>query len=78
MRPLLMAAAVSYTHLDVYKRQGRLDLTFTPFYERVARTNLAVIRSEVHQMFGRYNGWAVLDDGATLEIRDLVGFAEER
>ena len=56
---------------------GRLDLTFTPFYERVARTNLAVIRSEVHQMFGRYNGWAVLDDGATLEIRDLVGFAEE-
>ena len=56
---------------------GRLDLTFTPFHDRVARTNLAVIRSEVHQIFGRYNGTAVLDDGATLAIRDLVGFAEE-
>jgi hypothetical protein len=28
-------------------------------------------------MFGRYNGTAVLDDGATLAIRDLIGFAEE-
>lgn len=55
----------------------RLDLTFTPFKERTARTNLGVIFSEVHQMFGRYNGRAVLDDGSALEIRDLIGFAEE-
>ena len=55
----------------------RLDLTFTPFKDRTARTNLGVIFSEVHQMFGRYNGRAVLDDGTTLEIRDLIGFAEE-
>lgn len=56
---------------------GRLDLTFTPFRDRTARTNLGVIFSEVHQMFGRYNGRAVLDDGLPLEIRDLIGFAEE-
>ncbi len=56
---------------------GRLDLTFTPFKERIARTNLAVITSEVHQMFGRYNGYARLDDGQVLEVRDLIGFAEE-
>lgn len=56
---------------------GRLDLTFTPFKERIARTNLGIIFSEVHQMFGRYNGRAVLDDGSALEIRDLIGFAEE-
>ena len=56
---------------------GRLDLTFTPFHDRTARTNLGLIFSEVHQMFGRYSGHAVLDDGQTLEIRDLVGFAEE-
>jgi len=55
----------------------RLDLTFTPFKERVARTNLGVIFSEVHQMFGRYAGRAVLDDGATLAIDGLIGFAEE-
>jgi len=56
---------------------GRLDLIFTPFLERTARTNLGLIFSEVHQMFGRYNGRAVLDDGQVLEISDLIGFAEE-
>lgn len=56
---------------------GRLDLTFTPFKERTARTNLGLIFSEVHQLFGRYDGRATLDDGGVLTIRDLVGFAEE-
>ncbi len=56
---------------------GRLDLTFTPFHDRVARTNLGLIFSEVHQMFGRYSGRMVLDDERALEIRDLIGFAEE-
>jgi hypothetical protein len=38
---------------------------------------LGVIFSEVHQMFGRYNGSVILDDNSRLEIRDLIGFAEE-
>ena len=57
--------------------QGRLDLTFTPFKERVAQTNLGVIFSEVHQVFGRYSGWAMDDGGQRIQIRDLIGFAEE-
>ena len=57
--------------------EGRLDLTFTPFHDRTARTALVVIDSEVHQMFGRYSGTVRLDDGQNLEVRDLVGFAEE-
>ncbi len=57
--------------------EGRLDLTFTPFHERIARTNLAIITSEVHQMFGRYAGYVRLDDGQEVEVRDLIGFAEE-
>lgn len=56
---------------------GRLDLTFTPFYDRTAATNLLIITSEVHQMFGRYSGTVVTDDGKTLYLKDLVGFAEE-
>jgi hypothetical protein len=56
---------------------GRLDLVFTPFFERVAKTDLKVIQSEVHQMFGRYNGFAVTDEGKKLEIVDLIGWAEE-
>jgi hypothetical protein len=57
--------------------EGRLDLVFTPFKDRTAQTNLGVIFSEVHQMFGRYNGKAVTDDGKVVQIKDLIGFAEE-
>jgi hypothetical protein len=57
--------------------ENRLDLIFTPFKDRTATTNLGIIFSEVHQMFGHYNGRVVLDDGTPLEIRDLIGFAEE-
>lgn len=56
---------------------SRLDLDFTPFFERVAKTDALILKSEVHQMFGRYNGWAVLDDGTKIEIKDLIGWAEE-
>ncbi len=57
--------------------EGRLDLVFIPFKDRTARTNLGIITSEVHQMFGRYNGRAVTGDGIVVQIKDLVGFAEE-
>jgi len=57
--------------------EGRLDLVFTPFKERSAVTNLGIIFSEVHQMFGRYNGRAVADNGEEIQIKDLIGFAEE-
>lgn len=56
---------------------GRLDLTFTPFYDRTAATNLLLITSEVHQMFGHYSGTAITDDGETLKLEGLLGFAEE-
>jgi hypothetical protein len=57
--------------------QGRLNLVFTPFVERVATTDLKLIFSEVHQMFGHYNGWAISDEGQRIPIDNLIGFAEE-
>lgn len=57
--------------------QGRLDLSFTPFVDRTATTNLGIIYSEVHQMFGIYEGFAIADDGEKVWIRNLFGFAEE-
>ena len=56
---------------------GRLDLEFAPFLERVAKTNLLVITSKVHQMFGRYRGTVKADDGEIIAIDGLIGFAEE-
>ncbi len=55
----------------------RIDLTFTPFLERVARSNMLVIFSEVHQMFGTYSGCVVADSGEEVQIDGLRGFAEE-
>jgi hypothetical protein len=57
---------------------ARLDLIFTPFKERVARTNLLVITSDVHQMFGRYSGTVIADDGESVALDGLIGFAEEQ
>jgi len=56
---------------------GRLALEFVPFVERVAKTDLQVLSSEVHQMFGRYHGTATADDGEVIRLDGLVGFAEE-
>jgi hypothetical protein len=56
---------------------GRLDLEFVPFKERVARTNLLLVASEVHQMFGHYHGRVVTDEGEPIRVHNLVGFAEE-
>ena len=57
--------------------QNRLDLIFTPFKDRLAKTNLGIINSEVHQMFGRYNGHVTTEEGDVILVKDLVGFAEE-
>jgi len=56
---------------------GRMNLEFVPTIERVARTNLAIITSEVHQMFGRYQGTVQTDDGEIIHLDELAGFAEE-
>jgi len=57
--------------------EGRLALNFVPFTERLARTNLGIIFSEVHQMFGRYSGTVIADGGEEIRIDGLIGFAEE-
>lgn len=57
--------------------EDRLNLIFTPFKDRLAETNLGIITSKVHQMFGRYNGIAITDEGEKIQIKDLIGFAEE-
>jgi hypothetical protein len=57
--------------------EGRLKLNFVPFKERLATTNLGIISSRVHQMFGRYSGTVTTDQGELIQVKDLIGFAEE-
>jgi len=55
----------------------RLELTMTPVLDRVDNTNLGVIKNFGHQVFGKFNGYVILDNGKKLIIEDLMGFAEE-
>jgi hypothetical protein len=62
---------------ELSTRDDRLQCTFEPFIERVAQTNLLLITSKVHQMFGRYSGKVVTDEGEVVRIEGLIGWAEE-
>ena len=56
---------------------GRFEMDFRPVMDRSANINLGILCSDQHQVFGRFSGTAVLDDGQKIEIRDLMGFAEK-
>ena len=56
---------------------GRLEMDFRPFMDRSAKINLGVLCSDQHQVFGRFTGTAVLDDGRKIGIGGLTGFAEK-
>ena len=56
---------------------GRFEMTFEPIVDRHADFRMGEISSRQHQVFGKFSGVAVLDDGTRLQVRDLIGFAEE-
>ena len=56
---------------------GRFEMKFEPIMDRFAKTDLLVICSDQHQVFGRFSGTVILDDGRKLEIDHLTGFAEK-
>ncbi len=56
---------------------GRLALTFTLFLERVAASNVWLVRSEVHQIFGHYDGFITTNEGEVVPVNRLVGWAED-
>jgi hypothetical protein len=56
---------------------GRFEMTFEPVLDRIENIDVFVFRSIVHQVFGRFTGTVILDDGEKLEVRDLMGFAED-
>jgi hypothetical protein len=56
---------------------GRFEMEFAPVIDRSAVFDLKFLRSIQHQVFGRFTGFVVLDDGSRLEVKDLLGFAEE-
>ena len=56
---------------------GRFTMDFVPVLDRASCTDLKLIKSDQHQVFGRFTGTAVLDDGTPVHVKDFPGFAEK-
>lgn len=56
---------------------GRFEMDFVPVLDRKSCTDLKLIKSDQHQVFGRFTGRAVLDDGRVVNVSDFPGFAEK-
>ena len=56
---------------------GRFEMDFVPVLDRASCTDALLIKSDQHQVFGRFTGRAVLDDGQVIEVKDFPGFAEK-
>ncbi len=57
--------------------RDRVRLSFQPIIDRAADTNFVLLRSDQHQIFGRFSGTVKLDTGRVLQINNLIGFAEK-
>ena len=56
---------------------NRFFMNFTPVLDRSSLTDFVVLKSDQHQVFGRFTGRVTLDDGTVLPVRDFFGFAEK-
>ncbi len=56
---------------------GRFEMDFLPIIDRHSNTDIGVIGSNQHQVFGLFYGTMVLDDGQVITISEFPGFVEE-
>ncbi|HOI84994.1 MAG TPA: DUF2804 domain-containing protein [Acholeplasmataceae bacterium] len=57
--------------------QKHINLTFTPILDRYSHSNVVIIKSIQHQVFGKFSGTFTLPSGNVIEIKDMMGFAEK-
>lgn len=61
----------------IISEDKRFNLTMTPEFNNKSDLNLGpVARMNCNQIYGKWNGNVVLDDGKVLEIKDLFAFCE--
>lgn len=61
----------------IVSNDGRFDMIMEPILDRDALCDIEKGGSLQHQVFGRFTGKCVLDDGRVLEVKDFFGFAED-
>ncbi|MFA5340400.1 MAG: DUF2804 domain-containing protein [Clostridia bacterium] len=56
---------------------NRFEMDFVPIIDRSSYTSLGIIKSDQHQVFGKFSGHVILDNSEKIEIKDFIGFAEK-
>ena len=56
---------------------GRFEMYFEPIINRKAYTTAIILSSDQNQVFGKFTGYAILDDGTKIEVNNFIGFAEK-
>lgn len=54
----------------------RFEMEFLPVFDNYTENKMLFIQTACHQVFGRFSGEAVLDDGRVLQVKDMMAFAE--
>ncbi|MBQ8029488.1 MAG: DUF2804 domain-containing protein [Clostridia bacterium] len=60
----------------IISEDGRFEMTMKPTFDNRSDLNLKIARMNCHQLYGKWNGRVILDDGKVLEIKDLFAFCE--
>jgi hypothetical protein len=52
---------------------NRINLKFIPFYERILKSNIVILKSQVHQMIGHFSGSIETDAGECIRFNSING-----
>ena len=55
----------------------RFEMKFEPIIDRHSNSNILIIASNQHQVFGLFTGTIILDAGEKIKIKNFLGFAEK-
>lgn len=55
---------------------GRFDFKAEPVFDNYTKLNVLWVHNKCHQLFGKWTGHVVLDDGTKLEIPPFIAFCE--
>lgn len=61
----------------ITSKDNKINLTFMPILDRHSHTNVLVIASNQHQVFGKFSGTFKISDNQEVHLKDMMGFAEK-
>ena len=61
----------------VSSNNGRFGMDFFPILDKSSFSSAIIISSDQHQVFGKFTGKMILDDGKVIKIKEFLGFIEK-